>query len=282
MSIVEQELLQYRGNIYLDGYTYRISLRFHEDQQATVELPHSHPQYELHAVFQGEVILEQEGFPPVRLQPGHCCLLSPLVYHQRNFGSDTTKCCALYIDAPKGAPLHMENRGYVDLACAPVLIPYLNTLERELADRRVGSDSSIQCLLTLLLIGIIRELTNLVPKNVSIKRAPVCQQREETIDSYFANHYWQEISARDLAEHIGITTRQLARIMQQRYDCTFRQHLLDIRLYHARQQLVNSEETILQIANACGFSCQAAFATAFRKVVGCTPSQYRQKHKLHL
>jgi len=280
MSMVELDLPHYRGSIYLDGYTYRISLRFQEGlQQTAVELPHSHPQYELHAVFQGEVILEQEGFSPVKLQSGNCCLISPLTYHLRKLGSNTTKCCALYIDTPKGAPLHMENHGCVDLACAPVLIQYLNMLERELADRQIGSDSSIQCLLTLLLITMVRELTNLESKAVSKKCIPACQQREETIDNYFASRYGQEISAGDLAAHLGITTRHLARIMQQRYGCTFRKHLLDIRLYHARQQLMNSEATILQIANSCGFSCQGAFATVFRKVVGCTPSQYRQQHK---
>ena len=280
MSMVKLDLPHYRGSIYLDGYTYRISLRFQEGPQETsVELPHSHPQYELHAVFQGEVILEQEGSSPAKLQSGNCCLISPLTYHLRKIGSDTTKCCSLYIDTPKGAPLHMENHGRVDLVCAPVLIQYLSLMERELADRQIGADNSIQCLLTLLLVTMIRELNNLESKAVSKRCTPAFQQREETIDNYFASRYGQEISAQDLAVHLGITTRQLARIMQQRYGCTFRTHLLDIRLYHARQLLTNSEATILQIANACGFSCQGAFATVFRKEVGCTPSQYRQQHK---
>ena len=152
----------------------------------------------------------------------------------------------------------------------------LHALEAELSERKIGSDSSIQCLLTLLLICMIRELNNQPEKNRSAVRNPVSQQREETIDNYFASHYRQDIQARDLAEHIGITTRQLSRIMHKRYGCTFRQHLLEIRLYHARRQLTDTEDTVLQIANDCGFTCQGAFSTAFRKATGCTPSQYRR------
>lgn len=275
-----QSAPQYQGNIYLDGFTYRLSLRLYEQQQKTAAaVPHSHPQYELHVVFNGEVILEQEGFMPIVLHPGDCCIVPPLVYHLRRVGSDATSCCTLYIDSPKGAPLHIRKHECVNLACAHSIMPYMNTLKDELKNRQLGTDSSIQCLLTLLLVGMIRDLTKLAPNNFSTVAMPASQQREETIDNYFANHYGENISAGDLAAHIGVTTRQLARIMQQRYACTFRQHLLEIRLYHARQQLIHSEKSILQIANDCGFPDQGAFAAAFRKAVGCTPSQYRQQQR---
>ena len=158
---MQQDAPQYRGSIYLDGYTYRISLRFHEGQrQKTVEIPHTHPQYELHSVFEGEILLEQEGLPPIVLQAGDCCLIPPLVYHLRRCGSDATKCCAVYIDCPKGAPFSTDGGGCVDLRCASAVMNCLHALEAELSERKIGSDSSIQCLLTLLLICMIRELNN--------------------------------------------------------------------------------------------------------------------------
>jgi len=277
---MEQTAPHYQGSIYLEGYTYRLSLRLYEGEpKTTVTVPHSHPQYELHAVFRGEVILEQEGLNPILLHPGDCCIVPPLVYHLRRVGSDATACCTLYIDSPKGAPLHMENHECVNLAWAPSIMPYMYTLKDELTNRRLCADSSIQCLLTLLLVAMIRNLTKQAPNGFSAVPMSTSQQREETIDNYFANHYGENICAGDLAAHIGVTTRQLARIMQQRYGCTFRQHLLEIRLYHARQQLTHSEKNILQIANDCGFPDQGAFAAVFRKETGCTPSQYRQQQR---
>lgn len=165
--------------------------------------------------------------------------------------------------------------GCVRLLRSTPIQELLHCLEREVNVRQIGSDSSIQSLFTLLLVTILRELTALPQAPVPKKAIPI--RREELIDNFFARNYGQEISARDLAAYVGITTRQLARIMQQRYGCTFRQRLLEIRLYHARRRLTETDDTILQIAAACGFCCQSAFATAFRKHVGCTPSDYRKK-----
>ena len=276
-----QDLSQHRCSILLDGYTYRLSLRIHEGQRQTSgEVPHSHPQYELHAVFSGEAILEQEGSPHIFMRPGDCVLIPPHIYHLRRLGSDETRCCTLYIDSPKGVPFHVDNKNCIRMTCAPLMMDYLNALEEELTIRQLGSDGSIQSLLTLLLVAVIRELSNL-PKSLCLVKPPVLAQREESIDNYFASRYFQDIGAKDLAAYLGITTRQLARVKQKRYGCTFRQHLLEIRLYHARQQLFNTDRSILQIANACGFTCQGAFSTAFRRQSGCTPSQYRQRKGLN-
>ena len=276
-----QDLPQYRGSIYLDGYTYHISLRIHEGQRhISGEVPHSHSQYELHAVFNGTAMLEQEGFPPVCLETGDCAVMPPHTYHLRRLGSDDTRCCTMYIDIPKGIPYFAGEQECIRLLCAPKLIQLLNTLESEFAVRQLGSDGCVQSLLTLILVAVIRELSNL-PKSIPTTKPPVFAQREESIDNYFASHYFQDISAKDLAAYLGITTRQLARVMQKKYGCTFRQHLQEIRLYHARQQLTNTDLSILQIANDCGFTCQGAFATAFRKQSGCTPSQFRKRKDLN-
>lgn len=277
---MSQDLSRYRSSIYLDGYTYRLSLRIHEGQRQTSgEVPHSHPQYELHAVFSGEAILEQEGLPPIIMKPGDCVLIPPHAYHLRRLRSDDTRCCTLYIDSPKGALFHIDSQTGVSMVCAPLLMGYLNALEEEFSVWQPGSDGCIQSLLTLLLVAVVRELSHL-PKNVSAEKPPVFTQREEFIDNYFASQYSRDISAKDLADCLGITTRQLARIMQKRYGCTFRQHLQEIRLYHARQQLINTKTPIWQIANDCGFTCQGAFATAFRKQSGYTPSAFRERKSL--
>lgn len=273
-----QDLPQYRGSIYLDGYTYQISLRMHEGQRhISGEVPHSHSQYELHAVFSGKAVLEQEGFPPVCLETGDCAVMPPHTYHLRRLGSDDTRCCTMYIDIPKGVPYSAAEQVCIHLLCAPQINRLLNALEAEFTVRQLGSDGCVQSLLTLILVAVIRELSNL-PKAFCVKHPPMLQQREETIDNYFASHYFQNISAKDLSAYLGITTRQLARVMQKKYQCTFRQHLQEIRLYHARQQLINTDTPICQIANDCGFTCQSAFATAFRKQSGCTPSQFRQQN----
>lgn len=267
---------QYRSSVYVDGNTYQLTLNFSTGEpEARSVLPHSHAQFELHTLLRGEVTIEPEGYLPLTLHAGESCMIPPRIYHLRRFDSNQVHCAVLSITCSKGSPLMQCDFGCVRLQSASLVQELLSQLEKEVNVRQIGSDSSIQSLFTLLMVTILRELTALPQAPVPVKAIPI--RRDELIDNYFARNYGQEIRARDLAAYIGVTTRQLARIMQQRYGCTFRQRLLEIRLYHARRRLAETDDTILQIAAACGFSCQSAFATAFRKYVGCTPSDYRKK-----
>lgn len=268
----------YCCSVYIDGYTYQLSICFQSGHRNHVgELPHSHAQCELHGVFRGEIKLEIEGTEAINLQKGDCCLVPPQLYHLRRINSEDVHCCAVSIESPKGAPLNVCLLGCSKMQCSEVLIGYLTALENELHSRQFGTDASVQSLCTLLVTALIRERI-LLPKTVKMAK-PTTAGRAELIDNFFANYYGQDITARSLADYIGITTRQLSRIMQKRYGCTFRQRLLEIRLYHARDQLIATEKNVGQIAADCGFTCQGAFSTAFNNQVGCTPSQYRKLNR---
>jgi AraC-like DNA-binding protein len=47
----------------------------------------------------------------------------------------------------------------------------------------------------------------------------------------------------------------------------------------AQRRLRSGRETITQIAFACGYESPAHFAASFRRVVGVSPSAYRQAAK---
>lgn len=270
-------LREYHSSFFVDGYTYNVYIQFPANERIEAgQLLHNHARFELHAVASGSVLLQIEDQPIFTLEEGNCCAIAPHVYHFRKIDRSDTKCFVMFISCPNGAPLQLQNASYVRLHCAPELIRYFGALENEFSTRRIGSENYIQSLCAMLLITVLRELAEL-PKNLPLPAHASYRNREDLMDNYFALHYGYDISAQDLADRINVTTRQLARIMQQRYGCTFRQHLLNIRLYHARRYLATTDSPIWQIAVACGFSNQGAFATAFHKHVGCSPSQYRQQ-----
>ena len=267
-------LPEYRSSIFIDGYTYQLSVYFSQGEQPAGMLMHSHSRYELHAIIEGDAVLEFESEPVLTLKSGDCCIIAPHIYHLRRVKPGAGQCFVMFISCPKGAPLQLQDT--VCLRCAPELIRLFRALAEENKKRRIGSDSVVQSLCTLLLVAILRELTAPLQQQNLPARASV-NLREDLIDNYFAKNYGSETTAGDLAEKLGITTRQLARIMQQRYGCTFRQHLLEIRMYHARSYLTTTDMPVCEISSVCGFADQGAFATAFRRCVGCTPTQYRRK-----
>lgn len=266
--------LTYRSDIYVDGYTYQISIQFPtEELEPSGTVPHNHSRYELHALTEGDAILEFEDRSPIPLKGGDCYIIPPHIYHLRRIHQGAGGYFVMFISCPKGAPLQLQD--ICSLRSAPELICLLRALEDEFRNRRIGADNAVQSLCGLLLVLVLRELT-MPPKQYTLPARVTVQQREDLMDNYFALHYGHEISAGDLAGKLGITTRQLARIMQQRYGCTFRQHLLKIRLYHARNYLTTTQLPACRVAVICGFASQSAFTTAFHKHMGCSPTQYRR------
>lgn len=270
------QLPQYRSSILVDGLTYHVSIRFSKGEGIYNMPAHSHSQYELHVFTDGSAVIQCSDLPEVTLIGGDGCIIHPHVYHRRLLGPDVTKCYEMTFDCPKGAPLPTGDAKYTRLHCTPALIGYFSTLEHELSMHRMGTDTSVYALCALILITVLRELSG-APKELTPRKNNTIMPYGDIIDNYFAMHYFDSISATDLAERVGVTTRQLSRIMQQHYGCTFRQRLLEIRLYHAQQYLTTTAHPIWQVAIACGFTGEGSFNTAFRKSLGCTPSQYRKR-----
>ena len=264
----------YSRDIYLDGYTYEISIQFPEEERRSAgTVPHNHSRYELHAVADGQIVLEFEDRSSVHLQKGDCYVIPPQIYHLRRVQEGAMGCFTMFISSSKRTPLYL--RDVCSLASTQEIIRLFRCLEEEFKNRRVGSDLMIQSLCAQLLVSVLRELTMTVkPRQPSVQITQ--QKRDDLMDNYFATHYGQDIDMKDLAQKLGITTRQLSRIMQKRYGKTFCQHLLEIRLFHARNYLVTTELPLYRIAILCGFANQSAFSTAFRKCMGCSPTQYRK------
>ncbi|MGP4052087.1 helix-turn-helix domain-containing protein [Streptomyces sp. 2A115] len=55
------------------------------------------------------------------------------------------------------------------------------------------------------------------------------------------------------------------------------QYLTELRIDAARHLLAVDRERISQVGRRCGFPNPENFARVFRKHVGCSPSQYRQR-----
>ena len=86
----------------------------------------------------------------------------------------------------------------------------------------------------------------------------------------------EEISAGKLAKLAGVSAIRFARLIRRIFRLTPSQLVTQTRLAAASEMLLESDRSIVEIANACGFSDHSAFTRAFRAATGVTPSQYRQ------
>jgi transcriptional regulator GlxA family with amidase domain len=83
------------------------------------------------------------------------------------------------------------------------------------------------------------------------------------------------LSAEFIARHVGVSVRQLERLFKTELGCSPSAFALRIRLAHAHQRLLHSQEPVADIALQSGFVNRSHFARSFRLEFGLTPSDLR-------
>ncbi|MDG2339730.1 MAG: helix-turn-helix domain-containing protein, partial [Paracoccaceae bacterium] len=81
----------------------------------------------------------------------------------------------------------------------------------------------------------------------------------------------------DIAEDIGISTRQLERLFGRHLNCSPKKYYVDMRLQKARNLLLQTENPVTEIAFLSGFASPAHFARVYRNQFGISPINQRGK-----
>jgi len=82
-----------------------------------------------------------------------------------------------------------------------------------------------------------------------------------------------------LSDRLNISRRHCSRVFQQAYGHSPRAYLAVLRQQEAMHALLNSAETIEQIAYRIRFENVQSFIRQFQKWTGCTPGTFRKSHK---
>lgn len=87
------------------------------------------------------------------------------------------------------------------------------------------------------------------------------------------------LTASDLAAAAGMSTAQLDRRMRRLIGVSPRQLIARVRVEEALHQILNSDEPLVRIAGACGFSDQAAMSRQVKQMLGVSPSALREARR---
>jgi AraC-like DNA-binding protein len=99
------------------------------------------------------------------------------------------------------------------------------------------------------------------------------------IEQFFFNRYAEPITILDLAAALNYSETQARRILQEYTGKSFADNLRHHRITAAKQYLLNSNFSIDEIAERCGFSSVYHFCRAFRTATGITPTEHRKKER---
>ena len=92
---------------------------------------------------------------------------------------------------------------------------------------------------------------------------------------YISEHYMNPITTTDVAKSVGFSPNHLSRRFRRETGIGLHEYIIFVRLNHAAQELVSTDDSITTIALRCGFSSSNYFKDCFKKKYGVTPRKYR-------
>ena len=93
---------------------------------------------------------------------------------------------------------------------------------------------------------------------------------------YIREHACDPCSVGDILQHVRVGRRWLERQFVQKLGRTPHDEIIRVRMEMARRLLIQSDESLPQIASRCGFTAVQNFSRAFRDSLGVTPAAYRK------
>jgi transcriptional regulator GlxA family with amidase domain len=89
----------------------------------------------------------------------------------------------------------------------------------------------------------------------------------------------EPMSLDELASSIGVSRRQIERLFKQHLEKVPTKYYLEIRLRRARELLLQTSMSIMDITTACGFQSPPHFSKCYRNAFGYPPSAERQMNR---
>lgn len=95
------------------------------------------------------------------------------------------------------------------------------------------------------------------------------------VTRYIDNALDQDIKLTDLAQLAEMSQSHFSRLFKQSMGLSPHQYLLQQRVERAKQLLKHTNQSLVEIALACGFDSHSHFTRQFRQITGVTPKAYR-------
>lgn len=97
---------------------------------------------------------------------------------------------------------------------------------------------------------------------------------------YLSQNFQKPLSLEMVARELGVSKYHLSHVFSSRLHTSFPEYVNFLRLNLARELLLTTDENILDVGLACGFSSQRTFNRVFLAHFGMSPRQYRDRRPI--
>ena len=118
----------------------------------------------------------------------------------------------------------------------------------------------------------VKERNSTLANNIS-------DQHIKNVVRYIEENYKHDISMEDIFQLVPLSRRSVEMRFKRATGMTIYQYLLNKRIEHLAYLLITSDKPYIDLSYEVGFRDVANVSRTFRKYKGCSPLEYRRKHR---
>lgn len=144
---------------------------------------------------------------------------------------------------------------------------------------KTGFESVLELLSILHAMSVSRDMRIL--SDISFQAADTItynSRRIETVMAHLNKNFEREITLSETAKLVAMSDVAFSRFFKLRTGKTFVDTLNEIRLGHASRMLIDTTQSVSEIAYRCGFNNMSNFNRIFKKKKQCTPKELREQY----
>ena len=241
--------LQKESLIYCDGMGFEAKPSFYVDRTGFNN-------YLIMYTISGELLCTQNS-ETVKVFPGEAVLIDLHQYHRYHFAEGVPS---------KIAWAHMNGKSAVTIM---EQIQKYQTFPMKLRNPEI-----YRLFLELLFYRVSWEKSEGNAEDVRYK------EFKSKVWEKIQHEFHRNISLEELAECVSLSKYHFLRTFEKAFGVTPMQFITDERIRQAKYRLLNTRESINSISDSLGFSSAGYFTKVFKKEIGMTPSEYREKSNI--
>ncbi len=156
----------------------------------------------------------------------------------------------------------------------PQLEQLLRLLQTELHQGGRMGRLYLESLANALVVNLLQDYSAIHPRITQFNQG-LGDHKLLQITHYIDEALDQNLKLADLAQLAKMSQSHFSRLFKQSMGLSPHQYLLQQRVERAKQLLKHTNQSLVEIALACGFDSHSHFTRQFRQITGITPKAYR-------
>lgn len=148
-------------------------------------------------------------------------------------------------------------------------------LYREVSLQGMAERLNVESLVMQLAVSLLRRHSTVSEAARILPSSGLTRNQARRVLDYIESNLNRELRLGELAEITDLSLHHFARMFKKAVGVAPHQYVLERRMERAKEMLRTSSASLVEISLSTGFSSQSHFNSAFRRMVGATPTEFQ-------